>query len=133
MARRRSPARLVVALSVAAALAIFILYTSIAGNATPTVQPSQLRGHSGQVELGGRVVGPVSGDSYTAAGKRFMVRDVGGTRTVRVVYHGAVPDLFKVGRDVLVKGEVREGVFVAQRDSLVTKCPSKYVAKKSSS
>jgi cytochrome c-type biogenesis protein CcmE len=52
---------------------------------------------------------------------------------VRVVYHGAVPDLFKVGRDVLVKGELRDGVFVANRDSLVTKCPSKYVPKKTSS
>ena len=120
------------ALSVAAALAIFILYTSIAGNATPTLQPSQLNGHSGAVELGGRVVGPVSGDPYSKAGKRFSIRDVGGRATVRVVYHGAVPDLFKVGRDVLVKGELRNGVFVAQRDSLVTKCPSKYVPKKQS-
>ena len=133
MGRRRSPARLVVALSVAAALAIFILYTSIAGNATPTLQPSQLRGHSGAVELGGRVVGPVHGDSYSAAGKRFAIRDPGGGASVRVVYHGTVPDLFKVGRDVLVKGELRGGVFVAKRDSLVTKCPSKYVPKKTSS
>ena len=133
MGRRRSPARLVVALSVAAALAIFILYTSIAGNATPTLQPSQLKGHSGQVELGGRVVGPVRGDSYSRTGKRFAIRDPGGGSTVRVVYHGTVPDLFKVGRDVLVKGELRDGVFVAERDSLVTKCPSKYVPKKTSS
>jgi cytochrome c-type biogenesis protein CcmE len=131
VARRRSPARLIVALSVAAALAIFILYTSIAGNATPTIQPSELKGHAGKVELGGRVVGPVVGDSYSGAGKRFAIRDPGGGTAVRVVYHGAVPDLFKVGRDVLVKGELRNGVFVAQRDSLVTKCPSKYVPKKS--
>ena len=133
MGRRRSPARLVVALSVAAALAIFILYTSIAGNATPTIQPGQLQGRTGEVELGGRVVGPVAGDSYSRAGKRFALRDPGGRTSVRVVYHGAVPDLFKVGRDVLVKGELRNGVFVAQRDSLVTKCPSKYVPKKSGS
>jgi cytochrome c-type biogenesis protein CcmE len=130
VARRRNPARLVVALSVAAALAIFILYTSIAGNATPTLQPSQLNGHSGRVELGGRVVGPVRGDSYSTAGKRFSIRDPGGATTVRVVYHGTVPDLFKVGRDVLVTGQMRGGVFVAKRDSLVTKCPSKYVPKK---
>jgi cytochrome c-type biogenesis protein CcmE len=133
VARRRNPSRLVVALSVAAALAIFILYTSIAGNATPILEPSQLKGHSGEVELGGRVVGPVHGDSYSKGGKRFAIRDVGGTATVRVVYHGTVPDLFKVGRDVLVKGEFRGGVFVAKRDSLVTKCPSKYVPKKTSS
>ena len=129
---RRSPARLVIALSVAAALAVFILYTSIAGNATPTLQPGQLRGHSGVVDLGGRVVGPVRGDSYSRAGERFGIRDVGGRTTVTVVYHGAVPDLFKVGRHVIVTGRMRHGVFVAKKDSLVTKCPSKYTAKKSS-
>ena len=128
MGRRRSPARLVVALSVAAALAIFILYTSIAGNATPTLQPSQLRGHSGQVELGGRVVGPVRGDSYARTGKRFTLRDVGGTTTVRVVYHGTVPDLFKVGRHVNVSGTYAHGTIAA--NGLTTKCPSKYAAAK---
>ena len=39
---KRSPARLVVALSVAAVLAVFLLYTSIAGGGTPSLQPSQL-------------------------------------------------------------------------------------------
>ena len=39
---RRSPARLVIALSVAAALAVFILYTSIAGAGTPQIVPSQI-------------------------------------------------------------------------------------------
>ena len=39
---RRSPARLVIALSVAAALAVFILYTSVAGAGTPQIQPSDL-------------------------------------------------------------------------------------------
>ena len=63
---------------------------------------------------------------------RFRIRDVGGRATVAVVYHGAVPDLFKVGRHVIVTGRLRNGVFVAKKDSLVTKCPSKYTAKKSS-
>ena len=132
MARKRSPARLVIALSVAAVLAVFLLYTALAGNATPTLQPGQLPGHSGSVQLGGRVVGPVRGDSYSAAGKTFWVRDVKGSARVRVVYHGAVPPLFRVGRDVVVTGQMRSGVFVAKRDQLVTKCPSKYSAKKSS-
>ena len=39
---RRSPARLVIALSVAAVLAVFVLYTSIAGAGTPQIQPSDL-------------------------------------------------------------------------------------------
>ena len=42
MARKRNPARLVVALSVAAVLAVFLLYTSIAGGGTPSLSPSEL-------------------------------------------------------------------------------------------
>jgi cytochrome c-type biogenesis protein CcmE len=128
VARRRNPARLVVALSVAAVLAVFLLYTSFAGGATPSLRPSQLADHPGEVSLAGRVVGPVTGDSR-AEGKRFRLRDIDGTATVPVVYTGSVPDLFKVGRHVYMRGELRNGVFVAERDSLVTKCPSKYAPK----
>jgi cytochrome c-type biogenesis protein CcmE len=119
----------VIALSVAAVLAVFLLYTSIAGGGTPSLRPSQLPGHAGTVSLAGRVVGPVTGDAH-AGGLRFRMRDVQGTAVVPVVYHGTVPDPFRVGRDVAVTGTVRNGVFVAERDSLVTKCPSKYSDKK---
>jgi cytochrome c-type biogenesis protein CcmE len=129
VARRGSPARLVVALSVAAVLAVFLLYTSIAGGGTPSLRPSQLLGHQGRVSLMGQVVGTPSGDPH-AAGKRFQLRDVKGTKTVTVVYKGSVPDLFKTGRDVVVDGRMRNGVFVAVPDTLVTKCPSKYQPKR---
>jgi cytochrome c-type biogenesis protein CcmE len=43
-----------------------------------------------------------------------------------VVYTGSVPDLFAAGRDISVRGELKNGLFVAEKDSLVTKCPSKY-------
>jgi cytochrome c-type biogenesis protein CcmE len=123
--RRRSPARLVIALSVAAMLAVFLLYTSFAGGATPSLRPSQLEGRSGEVSLAGRVVGPVTG-SARAQGLRFTLRDIDGTATVPVVYTGSVPDLFEVGRHVYLRGELRQGLFVGEKDSLVTKCPSKY-------
>jgi cytochrome c-type biogenesis protein CcmE len=129
VARRGSPARLVVALSVAAVLAVFLLYTSIAGGGTPVVRPSQLAGHDGRVSLMGQVVGTSSGDAH-AAGLRFRLRDVKGTTTVPVVYKGSVPDLFKTGRDVVVDGRLRNGVFIAVPDTLVTKCPSKYAPKR---
>ena len=48
-----------------------------------------------------------------------------------VVYRGSVPDQFKLGRDVVVDGRYAHGVFVAKRDTLVTKCPSKYAPAKS--
>jgi cytochrome c-type biogenesis protein CcmE len=129
VARRGSPARLIVALSVAAVLAVFLLYTSIAGGGTPQLRPSELAGHDGRVSLAGRVVGKPSGDAHQG-GKRFTLRDVEGTTTVRVVYRGTVPDLFQPGRDVVVDGHLRNGVFVAVPNTLVTKCPSKYAPKR---
>ena len=130
MSRGRSPARLVIALSVAAVLAVFLLYTSFAGGATPSLRPSQLAGHTDSVQLAGLVVGPVTGNAREG-GLRFMLRDIDGTAKVRVVYRGSVPDLFRVGRHVYMQGELVNGIFVAQPDSLVTKCPSKYAPKKS--
>jgi len=120
----------VIALSVAALLAVFLLYTSIAGGGTPLVQPSELAGETGRVQLSGEVVGPVRVDQ-AARVRRFRVRDVEGTATVRVFYRGTVPDQFRAGRRVYLQGTLRDGIFVAKPDSLVTKCPSKYTAKKS--
>ena len=39
---------------------------------------------------------------------------------------GGVPDAFRENRRVIVTGKLEGGTFVAERDSLVTKCPSKY-------
>jgi cytochrome c-type biogenesis protein CcmE len=128
VASKRSPARLVIALSVAATLAVFLLYTSFAGGATPSLRPSQLGEHSGKVSLAGVVLAPVRGDAR-GSGLRFRLRDIDGKATVNVVYRGSVPDLFQAGRNVYMRGELVNGVFVAERDSLVTKCPSKYVPK----
>ena len=117
----------------AAALAVFVVYTALAGNGVAQLTPSTVAGHAGDVTLVGAVVGKVHGDSYRG-GMRFLLKDVRSTNAARVpvVYRGSVPDLFKTGRDVVVEGTLRDGVFVAKRNSLVTKCPSKYTPAKSS-
>ena len=122
---------LVIALSIAAVLAVFLLYTSIAGGGTPSLKPSELAAQTGTVSVAGLVVGPVTGDSH-AGGLRFKLRDIEGEskKTVAVLYTGSVPDLFKVGRHIVVDGELRNGTFVASPGSMVTKCPSKYTATK---
>jgi cytochrome c-type biogenesis protein CcmE len=132
VAQKRNPARLVIALSIAAVLAIFLLYTSIAGG-TPSLTPSELAGKTGVVTLVGHVQPGYHGDSY-GSGLRFKLGDRDGTsqKTVTVLYKGSVSDQFRADREVSVKGQLRNGVFVATKDSLVTKCPSKYTAKKSS-
>jgi cytochrome c-type biogenesis protein CcmE len=119
----------VVALSVASVLAVFLLYTSLAGGAAPSLRPSELAGHEEEVSLAGMVAGPVRGDAH-GSGLRFRLRDVDGTATVPVVYRGSVPDLFRPGRHVYLRGVVRSGVFVAVPGSLVTRCPSKYAPAK---
>ena len=125
-----------IALSVAAALAVFILYTSVAGAGTPQLQPSDLATHNkGDIMLVGRVVGTPTGDAHAAAGLHFVLKDVTGQSTrVPVRYSGTVPDLFRTGREVVVEGSLQHGTFVAKPGTLSTKCPSKYApapAKKS--
>jgi cytochrome c-type biogenesis protein CcmE len=129
MARRASPARLVLALGVAAMLAVFLLYTSMAGGGTPQLRPSELKGRTGEVALVGKVVGRPAGDAR-ADGLRFRLRDVEGTYSIPVVYRGSVPDMFRSGRDILVEGRLQSGTFVAKPGTMKTKCPSKYTAKK---
>jgi cytochrome c-type biogenesis protein CcmE len=130
----RNPARLIVALAVAAVLAVFLLYTAVAGNSTPTYTPSQLAQHTGKLSVVGAVIGPVAGDSHSARGLRFGLKNIDGkSGVVPVVYHGDnPPPLFRAGRHVVVSGTFANGR-VAGND-ILTKCPSKYEnAKKSTS
>jgi cytochrome c-type biogenesis protein CcmE len=127
---RKRKIRLVVALSAAVLLASALVYTSFTA-ATEASTPSQLlkggMSSSRSVELTGKVAaGSVqhSGDTL-----RFAVRDRNGKASVPVVYSGIVPDPFRVGREVVVTGRLRNGTFVGERDSLVTKCPSKFQTK----
>ena len=116
-------------MSIAGVLAVFLLYTSIAGGGTPSLSPTEVKGRAGQVSLVGHVVGPVTGDAHEG-GLRFRLRDIEGAKkaVVPVVYTGSVPDLFRVGRHVVIDGSLRNGVFVATPGTMVTKCPSKYSA-----
>jgi cytochrome c-type biogenesis protein CcmE len=126
---RKRRLRLIVALGAALALAGALVYTSFSA-ATEASKPSQIEpGRS--YELTGKVV---SG-SIERGGEelRFRIRDRDGTQSVPVRYTGAVPDPFREGREVIVSGELRGGTFVAERDSLVTKCPSKFTKDRSDS
>jgi cytochrome c-type biogenesis protein CcmE len=122
----RSPARLIVALSVATVLAVFLVYTALTGT-TPALQPSNLAGHSGTVSLTGKVIGSVSGNAHATQGLQFKIHNINGASpVVPIIYHGSVPDLFETGRDINVTGKMVGGTFVAT--GLTTKCPSKYTA-----
>jgi cytochrome c-type biogenesis protein CcmE len=131
----RSPARLIIALSVAGALAIFLIYTAIAGGGTSTIKPSQVTVARGRVQIVGTVIGPIKGDPYGGAGQRFFMRDIQGktTQQIPVVYRGDEGALFGTWKHILVTGRLEHGVFIADRNSMLTKCPSKYLPKKKTS
>ncbi len=111
--------------TLAVVLAGGLVYTSFNAD-TPATTPSQLLASSGggDYKLTGKVVdGSVKreGDQMT-----FAICDRAGTTSVPVTYKGVVPDPFRDGREVIVDGRLEDGRFVAERDSLVTKCPSKF-------
>jgi len=130
--RRKRKVRAVVLLTVALLLAGALVYTSFSA-ATEAATPSQLvaAAEAGRsYELTGKVVdGSVE---RRGEGMRFAVRDRAGQTAIPVVYSGVVPDPFREGREVIVEGRVRDGTLMADRDSLVTKCPSKFTEDKGS-
>ena len=122
---RKRKIRLVVALSAAVLLAAGLVYTSFSAS-TEAREPSQLlqANSGGTYELTGKVVpGSVSrsGDQLN-----FEISDRDGSHAIPVAYTGTVPDPFRDGREVIVTGELRDGTFIAEKDSLITKCPSKF-------
>ncbi len=77
-----------------------------------------------------RVNGQVAPGSVEqeAAGRklRFTIVDIEGKGDLPVFYQGVVPDSFKVGAEVVVEGKLNpDGTF--QADTLMPKCPSKYL------
>ncbi|HTR72488.1 MAG TPA: cytochrome c maturation protein CcmE [Solirubrobacteraceae bacterium] len=125
---RKRTVRLTVALSAAVVLAAALIYTSFSA-ASPALTPSQLLaqarpGHSYQL------TGKVLAGSVRRSGSTldFSIEDRAGGAVVPVAYTGTVPDPFREGREVIVTVEKRNGAYVGERDSLITKCPSKYSA-----
>lgn len=121
----------------AVVLATFTLYVGIKGGDVqePLLQAQELvskrqLASSQTVQVDGIAGGPITGEQ----GERFSfyVTDRDGRNQTRVDYSGSVPDAFRVGRNVIVKGRlVPDGgsgdhVFRAEPGSLVTKCPSKF-------
>jgi cytochrome c-type biogenesis protein CcmE len=129
---RKRRIRLVVALTAALLLAGALAYTSFSASSA-AVQPSRLlaSADAGRTyQLTGKVVdGSIShrGDATI-----FRVRDRNGRASVPVSYVGTVPDPFRDGREVIVTVRKKGAMFVGERDSLITKCPSKFTDKPAS-
>jgi cytochrome c-type biogenesis protein CcmE len=129
---RKRKIRLVVALGAALLLAGALAYTSFSASSEAKT-PSQLASGAQpgrSYELTGKVA---AGSVHHDGGALFFrVRDRSGNTSVPVRYVGAVPDPFREGREVIVDVRKQGSVFIGERDSLVTKCPSKFKAAHSS-
>jgi len=130
---RKRQLRLTTALTCAVLLAGALIYTSFSAS-SEAVTPSKL------------LASAAAGQSYQLTGKvvdgsivkrrdgmTFRVRDRDGTASVPVSYTGAVPDPFRDGREVIITVRKQGTGFVGEKDSLVTKCPSKFTNQKKSS
>jgi cytochrome c-type biogenesis protein CcmE len=125
--QRKRRVRLVVALTAALLLAGALAYTSFSA-ASDAVDPSKLLA-SAQTGHSYQLTGKVAAHSVRRSGDQlsFVMRDQNGRGgAVRVNYRGTVPDPFREGREVIVNGHYTGSAFVGNRDSLITKCPSKF-------
>jgi cytochrome c-type biogenesis protein CcmE len=122
---RKRKIRLVVALTAAVLLTTALVVVSFSAG-TSQLLPSEALAQQpdDRFELGGTVV---DGSLEERGGTlEFAIKDPNGSAQIPVVYSGAVPDPFREGREVLVKGELEEGQFVG--NDMTTKCPSKFTA-----
>ena len=123
---RKRTVRLVVALAAAVLLAGGLAWTSFSASSEART-PAQLA-HAAAGERY-QLTGKVADGTYVRKGDvhTFRVRERTGSASVPVVYRGSVPDPFREGREVIVTVEKgADGRFVGERDSLITKCPSKF-------
>ena len=119
--------RMVVALSAALLLAGALLWASFTAS-SEAIGPGALArssAHGRSYQLTGKVVPGYHREGRTLV---FGVRDRSGPGSVTVRYRGTVPDPFRAGREVLVTVRRSGTAWVGERDSLVTKCPSKFAA-----
>ncbi len=130
----RSRSRFAIALTLAALLGGWLIWTSIGGSLEAYTSPSGLVKTSDGTtyRLNGKVAPGSPGDAAERAqsveGLRFVVRDKDlASATVPVVYRGSVPDAFRDGREIVVTGHMAAGVFQADRGTLITLCPSKFM------
>ena len=108
----------------------YLGYTGFVSSATYYYEVNEFLGQSdmlvGQsVRINGTVVPGSIKQEAQGLVLKFTINDIEKDASLPVIYHGAVPDTFKAGNDVVVEGKyTTEGTFEAT--TILTKCASKY-------
>jgi cytochrome c-type biogenesis protein CcmE len=123
---RKRKIRLVVALATAVLLATALVYTSFNASTEARSPADLLAGDSeGSSQVYGKVVaGSIERDGVDMTFELADREDP--TKAIIVDYTGQVPDPFREGREVIVEGTYADGTLIAEKDQLITKCPSKF-------
>ncbi len=114
------------ALGTAVVLAAALVYVSFSASSEAKSPGEALAAGPGSTY---EVFGIVSDGSVKHEGDelRFQIEDRDDPgQSLPVSYTGTVPDPFREGREVIITGELQQGTLVGERDSLITKCPSKF-------
>jgi cytochrome c-type biogenesis protein CcmE len=118
------------------AFAVFLMIQAGREGTLPVFIPSQLLAESvtksaARIRIGGKVADmPIDYRVEPEFQLSFHLTDPGKVvdpataATIPVIYRGIKPDMFAVGRDVIIDGEYRDGTVIAVK--LLTQCPSKY-------
>ncbi len=111
----------------------YLGYTGFESSATYYYEVGEVLAQGNSIyDVNVRVNGQVAAGSVEQETERrtlrFTIVDIEGEESLPVVYQGVVPDSFKVGNEVVAEGHLNSnGVF--QANTILTKCPSKYVPK----
>ena len=121
-----SPARLVLALSVAACSRSSSSTSSIAGGTPQSLQPSELAGHTARSRSTGKVVAGSDGRRARATASASGSATSAARRPCRSSTAAPCPTCSGPAATSSSTGTLADGVFVGEHGTLVTKCPSKY-------
>ncbi len=130
MAKKNSTPMYIVALLLFLSGAGYLVFSGLSENSVYFLNVSEALAVENSKLKAARLFGTVAAEDIAAVeqgpGVIFRLVDTdNSTKTMMVRYHGAVPDTFKAGAEVIVEGGLgTDGTFAAK--TLMTKCPSKY-------
>jgi cytochrome c-type biogenesis protein CcmE len=119
--------KFVILIVVVAAITFGWIVIGTGDEEVPYVSISELREKEGtwkqrRFRLGGMVeIGSIAYSPDRLSVEFIMLQ---GEEQLQVHYKGLTPDMFKDEAEVIVEGEYKDGVFLA--DNLITKCASRY-------
>lgn len=108
----------------------FFLFTTMSQGAqaykhVDEVAPDARAWYGKPLQLHGFVTGTIMVERNTL-NYRFEIQNNG--HVIKAAYTGVVPDTFKTGSEVVLKGRLSPDGFQVEPDGVMAKCPSRYTA-----